>query len=155
MEKFPTYKRIKINWLYVSMLGGIQVLMIFGYIYQWGNNPFSRSSLITQSIVFAFAYIYAGRIKIIIDDNYIVLRSDLRIWEKIPIFLIKNVSIQQTSLLSMNIQGSSLKKYPFDYIKQTVSIKLKNEKIYQIAIKDTQIIKEEIENRMIKSNNIS
>jgi len=43
----------------------------------------------------------------------------------------------------------------FDFVKQAVSIQLKSGKIYQIAIKDTEKIKEEIEKRMIVANDKS
>ena len=156
MDRQKTYKRVNINWLFVVGLGIIHLLVIILYIYQLGNNPITKSGIIKVSIMCTLCYIYAGRIKLIIDENYVKFRSDFRIFDKIPICTIKNISVKQAPRFDkyMIFQGDNFKHLPYDYfVKQAVIIKLKNGKIYQIAIKDAERIKDEIEKRMTTINN--
>jgi len=142
-----TYKRVKINWWVFIIFGGIHAWMIFAYIHQWGTNPVDKTEPIIMSIIWVFTYILLGRFKVIIDDNFVIFRSDVWIPVKIPIFMIDKVSVKKVGLM-INVQGKN-EKYYFDFVKQAVSIQLKNGKIYQIGIKDAEKIKEEIEKRMI------
>ena len=147
MEDRIIYKRVKINWWVFIIFGGIHVRMIFAYIHQLGN----EMGFIILSIIWVFIYICIGRFKVIIDDNYAIFRSDVWIPVKIPIFMIDNVSVKRVPLV-MNeyIPERNTIKYVFDYfVPYAVKIKMKSGKIYQIAIKDAEIVKEEIEKRMI------
>ena len=154
MTNNKIYKRIKVNWWMIIIFGGFHAWMIFAYIHKWGNNPISNNGLIIMSIIWIFIYIFLGRFKVIVDDNYAVFRSDVWIPVKIPISMIKNVSVKKAPLMEMNIPGSNLIKYQFDFfVPYAVKIQMKNGKIYQIAIKDAERIKDEIEKRMITIDN--
>jgi len=143
-----TYKRVKINWWLILIFAGFYVWMIFTYIHQWGNNPLDKAGLIIMSVIWTFVYIGIGRFKVIIDDNHVVFRSDVWIPVKIPFAKIKSVSVEQVALMYFGEKNTE--RYSFDLVKRAVIIKLKNGKIYQIAIKNAERIKEEIEKRMNK-----
>ena len=147
------YKRVIINWLVIILFGGLHVWMIFAYFHQWRDNPLSKSGLIIMSIIWIFIYILFGRFKVIIDDNYAIFRSDVWIGMKIPIPMIDNVSTKQVplSLMSMYLPGYNFNQ--FEITRNVVKIQMKNGKIYQIAIKNAEKIKEEIEKRMTITNN--
>ena len=153
MNNQATYKRVNINWVIIIISGGFQVLLVFLYIYQLGNNPLSKPGLIFTFMLWLFVNLFSGRIKIIIDDNFAVFRSDVWIHVKIPINMIKSVSIKQFGI--MELPEKNIKKYHFNYAIQAVIIRLKNGKTYQIAIENPQKIKEEIEKRMLTPNNIT
>jgi len=150
MNNQEIYKRVKINWWIIIIFGGFHVWMIFAYIHQWGNNPIDEAGLIIMSIIWFFIYIFLGRFKVIIDNNYAVFRSDLWVPVKIPITAIKNISVIRVGLM-VNVPGKN-EKYYFDFVNQAVRIQLKNGMVYQIAIKNAQKIKDEIEKRMITNN---
>jgi hypothetical protein len=153
MNDNTTYKRVIINWWFIIFFGGIHVWMIFAYIHQWGTKPLDKPMLMYMSIIWFFVYIFIGRFKVIINDNYVIFRSDVWVPVKIPITMIKNVSVKQTPKINVHIPGSCFDKYSFDFVNQAVAINLKNGRVYQIAIKDAQIVKEDIEKRMLKPNN--
>ena len=153
MEDRAIYKQVKINWWVVIIFGGIHVWMIFAYIHQWGNNPMDKAGLIVMSIIWIFCYIFIGRSKVIIDDNQVVFRSDVWIPIKIPIVNIKNVSVKQISWMNLYIPEKNTEKFYFGFVKQAISIHLKNGKTHQIGVKDVEKIKEEIEKRMNKISN--
>ena len=149
-----TYKLVKINWWVFLIFGGIHVCMIIGYIHQLVNNhPVSETGFIILSIIWVFIYIFIGRSKVIIDNNHVVFRSDVWIPIKIPIVNIKNVSVKQVSWMNLYIPEKNTEKFYFGFVKQAINIHLKNGKIHQIGIKDAEKIKEEIEKRMITTNN--
>ena len=150
MNNQTTYKRVKINWWIILMLGGIYVWMIFAYIHQWGNNPIDKSGLIFIAIIWIAVLIFLGRFKVIIDSNYAVFRSDVWVPVRIPIDTIENVSVEQVSWSEIvHIPGGKINRYLFDYfVKQAIIIRLKNGIIYQISIKNAQRIKDEIEKQM-------
>ena len=155
MNSQTTYKRVKINWWVIILFGGICVRIIFVYISQWGNIPVIEPSLMFLVVTFLGALFFLGRFKVIINDNCAIFRSDIWVPVKIPISMIENVSVKQVPLMEMYIPGGNTVKYQFDFVTQAVSIMLKSGKIYQIAIKDAERIKEEIEKQMIKTNNYS
>ena len=143
------YKRIKINWWIIILLGGIHIRLIFAYIHQWGNIPIDEAVLfIFMSIIFFFIYIFLGQFMAIIDDNYVVFRSGVWVPVKIPVTAIKNISVIRVAFMV------NLTTYYFDFVRQAVRIQLKNGIVYQIAIKNAERVKEEIEKRMLKTNNI-
>ena len=149
MEKFPVYKRTKINWWMVILLGGCIIYMIFGYIYQWGSKPIDKTGFVIISSIFSILLILlivlGGRFKVIIDDESAVFRSDVWIPVRIPIIQIESVSAAKV--------GYFENTYIFDFFaKYSICILLKTGKKYLICIKDAERIKEEIEKRMLKSN---
>ena len=148
-NNYIAYKRVKINWWVFIIFGGIHLSMIFAYIDQLGNNPI-EAGFIFISIIWIFIYLFLGRFKVIVYDNFAVFRSDIWIPVKIPISMIENVSVKQVPMIEVYIPGSNPVKYQFDFVSQAIVIQLKNDKIYQIAIKEAEIIKKEIEKRMIK-----
>ena len=151
MNNQATYKLVKINWWIILVLVGIYVFAIFAYIYQWGNNPANKSTLIFLALIFIFALLYGAWCRVKIDDNFISFRIPNFLIQKIPIAIIKDVSIKQIGL--MEIAGKFTDRYRIDFVKQNLCIQMKNGKIYQFAIKEAQKIKEEIEKRMITTNN--
>ena len=146
-----TYKFVKINWWIVLIFGGSYIWMIFAYIHQWGNNPIDKTGLIIFTVIWIIVLFASGRSKAIIDDKFVTFRTDLWIPIKIPFAKIKSVSIEQVRLMYFGEKNTE--RFSFDFVKQAVIIRLKSGKIYQIAIKDPQKIKEEIEKRMITTNN--
>ena len=147
MNNQVTYKLVKINWWIILVLVCIYVFAIFAYIYQWGNNPVGKSSLIFLAVIFISFLLYGAWCRIKIDDNFISFRIPNFLIQKIPIANIKNVSIKQISL--MEIAGKFIDRYRIDFTKQNLCIQMENGKIYQFAIKNAQKIKEEIEKRML------
>ena len=147
-NNYIAYKRVKINWWIIILFGGIIVLMIPAYIYQFGDNPLDKAGLIKASLVSIFVCVFLGRFKVIVNDNFAVFRSDIWVPLKIPISMIENISLKKVSMMGM---GIPFRDYYFDYsASRVVKIQLKSGKTYQIAIKDAERIKEEIEKRMIK-----
>ena len=164
MNNGITYKKVKINWWVFIFFGGFFVFMIFAYIHKWGNNPLKKPDLILVSIIWLFIFIFLGRFKVIINDKYVIFRSDIWIPVKIPISMIKSVSEGEAPFVSMIMYISSnacikeknTVKYFFDFsASHAVKIQTKNGKVYKIAIKDAEIIKEEIEKRMLQPNKYS
>ena len=128
--------------------------MIFAYIHQWGSNPIDKKGLVIFFLIFSTILVCMGRFKVIIDDESAVFRSDVWIPVRIPIVQIKSVSIVKPSYFKST---KKTRFYIFDYsadysAKYTICIQLKNDKTYLISIKDAERIKEEIEKRMLKSN---
>ena len=146
------YKRININWVTIIISGGFQVFLVFAYIHQLGNNPIPKIGLIFTFMLWFFVITFSGRIKVIIYDSFAVFRSDIRTYVKIPINMIKSVNIKQFE--AMVFPGKKIKKHQFDYSLNIIYIQLNNDRIYQITIKNAQEIKEEIEKRMLITNNI-
>ena len=153
-NNITTYKRVKINWLIFLILGGFHAWLIFAYILQWGNNPIDKTGLIVMSIIWGFTYILIGRFKVIIDDNLVIIKMDWYTFFKIPIAKIKSVNIERLkwAFLGGVYYGKNLERFHFDFVKQTVKIQMKSGKIYQIAIKNAEKIKEEIEKRINKTS---
>ena len=149
-----TYKRVKINWWVFILFGGIHVKMIFSYIHQWGTtNPVDEAGFIFISITWFFIYLFIGRFKVIIDDNFAIFRSDIWVPVKIQISMIENVSVKKVPIMDLYIPGSNPVKYQFDFFaSHAVKIQMKSDKTYQVAIKDAERIKEEIEKRMLIIN---
>ena len=161
MENRAIYKRVKINWwvilLFVGISGGIGIQMIFAYIHQWGNNPIPNMTalilletfLVVPIIVALFIF---GRFKLIIDDNFVIIRTGLWTQCKVSYASINKISVRQyTKFATGSIKFSGKNRIiSFDFINQFVKIQLKNGKNYWIAIKNAEKIKEEIEKRMIK-----
>ena len=151
MENRIIYKRIKINWWVFIIFGGIHVRMIFAYIYQLGN----ETGFIILSIIWFFIYIFIGRFKVIIDDNFAIFRTDLWMPVKIPFFKIEKVSVKRLHLMDLYIPDKNTIKYQFDFFASYgVRIQMKSGKIYQIASKDAERIKEEIEKRMLNIKSV-
>ena len=154
------YKRVKINWeilLFVlAVFAGIYVRMIFAYIHQWGNRPVTKTGLIVMAILllgtFIFSWFCGGRFIVKIDDNLVIVRTDVYKMFKIKIANIKSVNIERLNrawLGGVAFPGKKKERIHIDFVKQMVSITVKSDKVYQIAIKDAQKIKEEIEKRML------
>jgi hypothetical protein len=148
-----TYKRIKVNWWIVILLGGTYVLCIFAYICQWGDRPIEHvADLLKIGLILLAVLVFAGRFKVIVNDDYAIFRSDVWVPIKIPVSMINSVSVKKAAATGMNFPGSKVKYYQFDFVNQAVSINLKSGKTYKITIKDAEKIKEEIEKRMLIPN---
>jgi len=146
------YKRVKITWWLIIPFGGFHLRMIIAYIYQTRTNPISNSEFILFTTIWIFIYIFLGRFKVIIDDNYAIFRSDVWIPVKILISEIYKVSAKRVPLFDHYTLEKNCKKFYFSpFLKEALRIQLKSGKIYQIAIKNAEKIKEEIETRMIKT----
>ena len=151
MNNQEIYKCVKINWLLIIVFVVTQIYMIYGCVHQWGNR-FSKEVVIFSMIICILILLFSLRAKVLIDSNYATFRLSYRwISVKIPIAKIENVSIEQVSFFeTVQFRGKNAKKYTFDNVKRAVIIQLKNDKVYQISIKNAEEIKEEIEKRMIK-----
>ena len=161
MNNSITYKRIKLKGWVIILFGGFHVWMIFAYIHQWGSRPLPLSGLFIMSAIWIFIYLVIGWRKVVIDDKSVIFWQFLPLYNKIEIVQIKEVSVVNVSIMnvmywSMGMgmmlndakMGMGMKfpeQFSFDFVKQTVIIKLKNGKSYQIAIKDAERIREEIE----------
>jgi len=144
------YKRVKINWWVFILFGGFHVHMIFTYIRQWSTEPVDEVGLFVLSFT-SLIYLFIGRFKVIVDDNFFVFRSDLWVPVRIPIFMIDNVSIEQATPMNVYFPGNKTMRFQFHFFAlYAVKIQLKSGKIYEINIKEAEIIKKEIEKRMIK-----
>ena len=160
MNNQTIYKRVKINWLIIliliGVLAGIFVHMTFSYIHQWGNRPLDKTGFIITgaivSIIFIGCGFFGGRFIVRIDDRFATFRTDFYVFWKIPIIKIKNINIERLNRAWFGgayFHVKNVERAYFDFVKQVVSIEMKNGKIYQIAIKNAQKIKEEIEKRML------
>ena len=154
MNNQATYKRVKVNWWIIILFGGIYVWIIFAYIYQWGNDPIDKSAPISIGILYLVVLLFMRRFTLIIDDKYVIFKTDLWTPLKLHIAKIKEVSIEEVfknpMIIHISVPGKNSEKFTFDFFRtQGVSIKLKNDYTYKIAIKNAKRIKEEIEKRMI------
>ena len=124
--------------------------MIFAYTHQWGDNPVDEKGLIFLALLWAVVLIFLGRFKVIINDEFVMFRTDVWIPVKIPTIQIKNVS-----LIKGGYFDTVKTRYFYDYFaKYTICIQLKSGKAYHITIREAERIKEEIEKRMLKQNSI-
>jgi hypothetical protein len=126
--------------------------MILAFIYQWGDRPVGRSDLIKITLVIILIGLFLGRFKVIINDHFAIFRSDIWVPIRIPISMIVSVHIKKAALMEASFPWDKVKNYYFDFVEQAVSIQTRSGKVYQIAIKDAQRIKEEIEKRMLITN---
>jgi len=154
MNKQETYRRVKIQWWIILIFWGIYAWMIFAYIHQWGNNPIPKIVLIILAVLWLVisGFIIAGRSTLTVDDKYLIIKIGLETsWEiKLHVKQIKDVSVETVSFRTYTkVFSPKGRLYPFDYTRQTVKIQSKNDKIFQVAIKDAQKVKEEIEKRML------
>ena len=157
MNNRTTYKSIKIHLWVILFLWVIYVWMIFAYIHQWGNNPVDKAGLIILTIIWiaCSVLVLSMRFILTIDDKYVVITfGSLSGGEiKIHISQIEDVSVGIMSFrtyLKAGMEFYKGTKYQFDFTRQAVKIQTKSGKIYQIAIKNAERIKEEIEKRMNK-----
>ena len=151
MNSQTTYKRVKINWWVIILVVGIYVHIIFAYIHQWGNSPVTKPSLIFHAVILIIVLLFSGRSILEINDKFFIFRSYLWTYVKIHFKQIKDVNVVKMGLWRR--MGKKREQYQFDFVKQAVSINLKNGRVYQIAIKDAEKIKEEIEKQMLKAKN--
>ena len=158
MNNQSTYKRVKINWWLAIIFGGAYVFMIYTYINELNSpNPIINITwLIIITILEISIFTLFGRFKVIINDDYAIFRLGIQ-FLKIPILMIKSVSIVKWNLWDVSIRKWNLwgkiEKYKFDTVWQAVNIEMQNGKIYQISIENAQKIKKEIKKRMITTNN--
>ena len=149
MEKFPAYKRTKVNWWIIILFIGLYIWMIFAYIHQWGNSPVDEAGLVIFAIINIVVILSMGRVKVIIDDQFVVYRSDIWIPVKIPMMQIKSVSLAKKNFKTGTAKIDS---YGLEFTRNVVCILLKNRKAVHLFIKNAEQIKEEIEKRMLTSN---
>ena len=144
---------IKVNWWFILIIVGLYVLVVFSYINQLsGSRSISMTGFIIMTITWILILFLGGRFKVIINRyNFNFSHRGPDFWSpiKIPIVDVKKVSVKQVGLM-INLPGMKINKYYFDFVKQAVNIELKNGNIYQIAIKNAENIKEEIEKQMNK-----
>ena len=154
MKNNQTIFRGKIHWWVLLILWVIYVWMIFAYIHQWGNNPVNKAALIILSVIWISISVlfFAERFILTIDDKFFVI-SGSSYWASVKIHItqIKDVSVGNVSIKMYASYNTGL-VYPFDFTRKTVMIQTKSGKTYQIAIKNAQKIKEEIEKRMLTNN---
>ena len=149
MEKFPAYKRIKVNWWIVIIMIVCFALSINEIVIKHNY----RTEALVPLVIVISALVLLGRFKVIVNDDFAIFRSDVWVPVKIPISHIMNVCVKRVEMMEVSIPWKYPIKYQFDFVSCAVIIKLKNGKSYQIAIKDAERIKEEIEKRMFISNN--
>ena len=147
---------IKVNWWFILIIVGFYVLVVFSYINQLSGSSrsISMTGFIIMTIIWILILFLGGRFKVIINrynSNFSHRGPDFWSPIKIPIVDINNVSVKQIGLIK--ISGKWIDSYIIDFVKQNVCIQMKNRKIYQIAIKDAERIKDEIEKRMTTINN--
>ena len=149
MNNKATYKRVKNHWWIFPIFTGYIVWMIFAYIHQWGINPISKAGLIIFPIIFIlFGLTFMPRYKLIINDNFAIFHFNNSDDVKISISMIKNVTVKQVVIMEFYYYRNL--KYQFDFLaRKAVCIETKSGKVYQIAIKNAEKIKEEIEKRML------
>ena len=157
MNNGITYKRVKINWWVFIFFGGFQLWILLSI-----HDDISQMSELVvpiSIITWLLVFIFIGRLEVIINDSYVILRSGVWIPMKIPIPKIESVCIVKLNLWDVSMRRLNLwgniEKYEFDAVRQAIRIEMKNGKVYKIAIKDAQIIKEEIEKRMLQPNKYS
>jgi len=139
-----TYKRVKINWWVVLTWSALFFLTSIILYILFRNGIFISMALPTCVILTELRYILT------VDDNFITFRTDIRTSFKIALSDMENVHITQAPLHGMNLPWKKVKLYSFDvFEKDVVSIQLRNGKTYQLHIKNAQIVKEEIEKRII------
>ena len=148
MNNQSTYKRTKVNWWIIIPFIGLYIWMIFAYIHQWGNSPVDKAGLVIFALINIAVILCAGRIKVIIDDKFVVYRSDIWIPVRIPIIQIKSVSFAKKNFKTATAKIDS---YGLEFTRNMVCIQLKNRKAVHLFIKNAEIIKEEIEKRMSES----
>ena len=142
-----TYKQVKINWLIIAIFMGCEAYMILSYINQWGNNPINKPGLIILTFILCvFPLIFLWRFKVTIDNKFIIFGSDLWTSCKILLAKIESVSTEQIT------KETKLDYYFVFLLNQAIIINLKNGITYRIAIKNAERVKEEIEKRMITTN---
>ena len=159
MQNQTIYKHTKISEVVVLVFViyiAIYVFIIFAYIYQWGNNPIPKVGFIIFSVlwiaILLFVWLFSGRLKIIIDDNNVIFRSDARAVIKAPIAMVRKVDVKQVSSFEpLYFQGKKTQNFQFGLSNQSVIIHLKDGKVFRFSIKNAQEIKDEIEKRMTKT----
>jgi hypothetical protein len=153
------YIRGKIHWWVLLILWGFYVWAIIAYIHQWGNNPVNEAALTILAIIWIMVSVllFAERFILTIDEKFIVVKFG-SIWNiKIHISQIKDAHVLKvnfwiyfwTYVKKMPNKGT---QYIFDFTRRVVKIQTNSGSVYQIAIKDAQKIKEEIEKRMLTAN---
>ena len=157
MSNQPTYIRTKISevFIIVSVIFiAVYVWIIFAYIYQWGNNPISTTGFIIVTVIWWIhwlpVWLLSGRIKMIIDNDYITFRAQAYTYAKIRLTHIVRVGVKEVPLSKMINYSFEMENAYFDFVKQAIIIRLYNDKVYKIAVKNAQEIKDEIEKRMKK-----
>jgi len=148
-------KLFKVNWWMILIIVGFYVLVIFGYINQisGSSRAISKTGFMIMTIVWILVLFLAGRFKVIINHynaNFSHKGPDFWSPTKIQIVDVKNVSVKQIGL--KKVSGKWIDNYIIDFVKKNVCVQMKNGKVYQIAIKDAERIKEEIEKRMLNFN---
>jgi hypothetical protein len=156
MSNQTTYIRTKIGeaFIFVSITFiAFYVFIIFAYIHQWGNNPISRTGLTIFTVIWFIhlipVWLLGGRYKMIIDNDYLIFRAKMYTYAKIRLTDISRIGVQKVPFSKMMNLSGSTDAY-FDFVKETIIIRLYNDKVYKIAIKNAQEIKDEIEKRMTK-----
>ena len=153
------YKRVKINWGFILI---IVVILVVIYTYmildirQWINYLLVKmlfvSSIIFIGVISIVCVIVGGRSIVIIDDKFVIVRANIYKMFQIKIANIQNViteGVVRVSAGKSYFSKKNFEKISFDFEGKAVYIQMKNGKIYQININDVQIIKEEIEKRML------
>ena len=151
-NNYIAYKRIKINWFMIIFFIGSYVHMILAYIHQWGDNPVTKPTLIIFAVVWIIVLLHIWRFMLTVDDEFIIFRPTLWSMVRVPIAAINGVYIKQFALKDWMIPEKKDKNYQCDFTWKALVIELKNGKTYRITLtfKNAQIVKEEIEKRMIK-----
>ena len=151
-NNYIAYKRVKINWFMIIFFIGSYVHMIFAYIHQWGDNPVTKPTLIIFAVVWIIILLHIWRFILTVDDEFVIFRSTLWTMVRVPVTAINSVYVKQFALKDCIIPEKKDKNYQCDFTWKALVIELKNGKTYRITLtfKNAQIVKKEIEKRMIK-----
>ena len=145
-----SFKRVKANWLIIVMLVGTYIPTLLACIFILESSKFVIEGLAAMGVIWVFAGLLSGRTKLTINDELLTIGSDLWTYVKIRIPKIKHVIVVEANLRRK--KNAKFEKHKIDSVKQAVSIMMKNGKTYQLIIKDSEMIKDELEKRITPSN---
>jgi len=154
MKNNQTIFRSNGQWWVLLFLWGIYVCVIFLNIQHLINNPIPKGLIFLTIIWIMFSVLlHAIRFILTIDDEFVKFKMYLDP-VKIQIMHIKEVSVEKMSFFKIYAKMYAKGYECRDFTRNLLKIRLKNGKIYHIAIKSAQKIKEEIEKRMLTTNKI-
>ena len=149
MKNNQTIFQSNMQWWILLFLWGIYVLMIIVNFHKLVNNPIPKGLIFLTIIwIMISALLHATRFILTIDDEFVKFKMYLDP-VKLHIRQIENVSVEKVSFFKIYAKMYAKGYECRDFTRNLLKIQLKNGKIYHIAIKSAQKIKEEIEKRML------
>lgn len=122
-------------------------MAIFAWIFQWGDNPVDKEGLVFMAVIFTGVLMIGGRFIVVVNDRFVLFKSDIWTPVKISIPQIKDVVVISPGIVDMSTE--KIKEYYFDFTGIAIKIRLKTGKAYQVTIHDADRIRKEIEKRML------